>query len=157
MHSRVADKGLNLKHVPARGIFGMFMNEVLLHCHLQLVSLHTISYLWLDSLCFQQGIEVIARRTSRSILHSSEFCSRFTLEYSNMKLFPDSAPIKHSQTVSPNPFEKNDWVSYWTVVFCKLCCGKRILTCGHSDFGILRNFGMSSIFNWAYADFAQLL
>ena len=39
MHSRVADKGLNLRYFPARGIFRMFMNEVLLHCHLQLVSL----------------------------------------------------------------------------------------------------------------------
>ena len=92
MHSRVADKGLNFRHFPARGIFGMFMNEVLLHFHLQLVSLNTSSDLWPTPLRFQfadflrfhtrvqQGIEVTARRTSRkkfglfSILHS-EFCS----------------------------------------------------------------------------------
>ena len=53
MHSRVADKGLNLKDFPARGILGMLMNEVLLHFHLQLVSLYTSSDLWPNSLCFQ--------------------------------------------------------------------------------------------------------
>ena len=89
VHSRIIDERLNFKHLPRAGIFGMFMNKVFLHCHLQLVSLYTSSHLWLDSLAdflwfhtrVQQGIEVIARRTSRkkfrlfSILHSSEFCS----------------------------------------------------------------------------------
>ena len=36
VHSRVTDKELNLRHLPAHGILGMFMNEVLLHFDLQL-------------------------------------------------------------------------------------------------------------------------
>ena len=93
VHSWVADKGLNLKHFPTRGIFGLFMDKVFLHFHLQFVSLYTSSDLWLSSLrsqfadflwiCTraQQGREVITRWTSckkfrlLQILHSSEFCS----------------------------------------------------------------------------------
>ena len=47
------DWGLNFRHLPARGILGMFMNEVLLHFHLQFVTLYASSDLWLNSLCFQ--------------------------------------------------------------------------------------------------------
>ena len=93
VHSRVADKGLNLRHFPDCGIFGMFMDKVFLHFHLQFVRLYTSADLWLDSVCFQfadfswactraqQGREVITRWTSckkfrlLSVLHSSEFCS----------------------------------------------------------------------------------
>ena len=39
--------------------------------------------------------------------------------------------------------------------FGHLCRGSRIHISGHSDFGILRNFGASSIFNWVYADVAS--
>ena len=51
MHSRVAGERLNLGDSPSRGILATFMNEVLLHLHLQLVSLYTSSDLWLNSLC----------------------------------------------------------------------------------------------------------
>ena len=92
VHSRVADKGLNFRHLPRTGILGMFMNEVFLHFHLQLVALYTNSDLWLNSLCFpfadfswfctrvQQRRKVVTWRTSRkkfgmlSILHTSEVC-----------------------------------------------------------------------------------
>ena len=50
MYTLVADKGLNLKHFPARGIFGMSLEKVFLHFHLQFVSLYTSSDLWLGSL-----------------------------------------------------------------------------------------------------------
>ena len=94
VHSRVIDERLNLRHFPARGILGMFMEKVFLHFHLQLVTLYTSSDLWLNFLCFQfadfsrcrttrvqQRRKLISRWTSckkfrlLSILHSSEFCS----------------------------------------------------------------------------------
>ena len=86
MLNTVADKGLNIRHFSARGIFGMFMDKVL-------QSLHTSFDLWLNSLRSQladllwictrapQRREVIARLTSckkfrlLSILDSWEFCS----------------------------------------------------------------------------------
>ena len=67
MHSWVADKGLNLGHFPARGILGMFMNEVLLQFHLQLVSLYTSSDLWLSSLCFQPADFLCCGGVSRDL------------------------------------------------------------------------------------------
>ena len=51
VHSRVAGEGLNLGHAPARGILATFLDEMLLHLHLQLVSLHTSFDLWLNSPC----------------------------------------------------------------------------------------------------------
>ena len=58
LHTRVADKGFNPKRFPARGILGMFMNDVLQHFHLQLVSLYTRSDLWLNSLFLQLDFPV---------------------------------------------------------------------------------------------------
>ena len=93
MHSRVADKGLNLRHFPARGILGMFTDKMLLHFHPKFVSLYASSDLWLKNLLsqfadflwfhtrVQQRQEVITRWPSHkkfellSILHSSEFRS----------------------------------------------------------------------------------
>ena len=93
VHSWVIDDGLNLRHLPRNGIFGMLMNEVFLHFHLQLVTLYTSSDLWLYSFRFQfadfsrfctlaqQRRKLVTWRTSHkefrlfSILHSSEFCS----------------------------------------------------------------------------------
>ena len=68
----VAGKGLNLGPLPARAILGMFMNDMILHLHLQFVGLHTCSDLWLNILCVhradffrfhtrvQQGGEVVS-------------------------------------------------------------------------------------------------
>ena len=93
VHSRVADKGLNFRHLPRTGILGMFMNEVFLHFHLQLVALYTNSDLWLNSLCFpfadfswvlhsvfnkgeKSSLGGLPARSSGciSILHTSEVC-----------------------------------------------------------------------------------
>ena len=89
VHSWIIDEGLNLSHLPRTGNFGMFMNEVFSHFHLQLVALYTSSDLWLNFLCFQfadflcfctrvqQRRKLITWRTSHkkfrlfSILHSS--------------------------------------------------------------------------------------
>ena len=93
VHSGLADKGLNLRRFTTQGIFGIFMNKVFLHLHLQFVSLYTSSdlrlnslhsqfddFLWLHTRA-QQRRKVITRWTSYktfrllSILQSSEFCS----------------------------------------------------------------------------------
>ena len=39
--------------------------------------------------------------------------------------------------------------------FGHLCRGRRIRTSGHSDYGILSNFGASSILTWVQADTAS--
>ena len=53
VHSVVIDEGLNLRHLPRTGNFGMFMNKVFSHFHLQLVTLYTSSDMWLNCLCSQ--------------------------------------------------------------------------------------------------------
>ena len=85
---RVAGEELNLEHSPARGIIGMFMNKMLLHLHLQLVSLHTRSDLWLNPLCShradffrflkraQQGREIVSWQASARRSDRSRFCNR---------------------------------------------------------------------------------
>ena len=105
VHSRVIDEGLNLRHLPARGIHGMFMNEVFLHFHLQLVTLHTSSDLWLNFLCFlfadfswfctrsQQRRKVVTWRTSRKKLGCSRFCTHRSSALSSSRLRSHVVPL----------------------------------------------------------------
>ena len=113
VHSWVIDEGLNLRHLPRTRILGMFMNEVFLHCHLQLVGLYTSSDLWLNSLCFQladvscctrapQRRKLVTWRTSHkkfrlfSILHPSEFCSViFKTEVPQRWVLQSSNPLQN--------------------------------------------------------------
>ena len=77
----------------------------------------------------------------------------------NWKPSPSHASIGFSQIAFPtivlpkddraNSFQEERLdLPHWTMVLAILCRGRRIQMCGHSDLGILNNFGASSIFTW---------
>ena len=67
VHSRSLRKdSLNLGHSPAQGILGMFLNEMLLHLHLQLLTFHTYSDLWLDYFCSHRAVSHMSSTKKRS-------------------------------------------------------------------------------------------
>ena len=106
VHSRVAGKGWNLGRSPARGFLAMFMDEVLLHLHLQLVSLHKCSDLWLSFLCLQRAdffkFHTCAQQRRAVINHLMGFsqegravlgCNRRSSVLSSSRLRPYIVPL----------------------------------------------------------------
>ena len=73
----------------------------------------------------------------------STFLIRFFHVGATFCFFP-SILMSSTQTDRNNPCLR--WT--WAHDFGHLCCGRRIHTSGHSDFGILSNLGASSNFTW---------
>ena len=96
----------------------MFMNEVLLHFHLQLASLYTSSDLWLNSLCFQLvdfscDFAHVFNKEEKSSLggHPARRsgCSSFakpeatSMDTSSQLRWPDCPPQVASRRCRPSP------------------------------------------------------
>ena len=105
-------------HSQALGVSGMFMNEVLLHFHLQLVSLYTSSDLWLNSLCFQlvdvsRDFAHVFDKEEKSSLGGhparGSGCSSFakpvatSLDASSQRRWPGCPPQVASRSCRPSP------------------------------------------------------
>ena len=105
VHSWIIDEGLNLRHLPRNGNFGIFMIQVFSHFHLQLVTLYTSSDLWL----FFSIFNLLISRASAHVFNKEEnsslgglptrssgcsrFCTRLSSALSSSRLRSHIVPL----------------------------------------------------------------
>ena len=138
VHSWVIDEGLNLRHLPRTRNFGMFMNEVFSHFHLQLVTLYTSSDPWHNFLCFQladscDSTHVFNKEENSSLgglptrsSGCSRFCTRLSSALSSSRLRSHIVPLALAvvkSTANPVYLHGVTTSLHTTQTSTEYCCG----------------------------------